>query len=294
MVLPSTSEDVSLIVKALVANDCPFGVRSGGHSSHPLSNSVEKGITVDFGMLYTPKTVSNRTFLTAFISGHMNATTWNPDTGLVSIQPGGRWQDVYDVLAPHGITVAGGRAGSVGVGGFLSGGGISFFAASHGWACDTIANYEVVLADGSIAYANAQDNPDLWQALKGASANLGLVTRFDMLPIELGGPSGGTIWGGNMIFSSESGSDLINALVDFTDNVYKDENSSASVSFSYQPKLAGGMVGLVSIDNTLSLSKPKAFDGFYGIGAPLNDTTRIDTMSALSRELSEGQPMGFR
>lgn len=57
MVLPSTAEDVSLIVKALVANDCPFGVRSGGHSSHPLSNSVEKGITVDFGKLHTPKTV---------------------------------------------------------------------------------------------------------------------------------------------------------------------------------------------------------------------------------------------
>ncbi|CAH0045751.1 unnamed protein product [Clonostachys solani] len=278
MLLPSTAEDVSLIVKDLVANNCPFGVRSGGHSSHPLSNSVEKGITIDF----------------AFISGHMNATTWNPDTGLVSIQPGGRWQDVYDVLTPHGITVAGGRAGSVGVGGFLSGGGISFFAASHGWACDTIANYEVVLADGSIAYANAQDNPDLWQALKGAGANLGLVTRFDMFPIELAGPSEGIIWGGNMIFGSESGSDLINALVDFTDNVYKDENSSASVSFSYQPKLAGGMVGLVSIENTLGLSKPKAFNGFYGIGAALNDTTRIDTMSALSRELSEGQPMGFR
>ncbi|CAG9992145.1 unnamed protein product [Clonostachys byssicola] len=274
MVLPSTTEDVSLIIKALVANECPFGVRSGGHSSHPLSNSVEKGITVDFG--------------------HMNATTWNSEKGLVSIQPGSRWQDVYDVLTPHGITVAGGRVGSVGVGGLLSGGGISFFAASHGWACDNIANYEVVLADGSIVYANAQDNPDLWQALKGASANLGLVTRFDMLPIELLGPSEGTIWGGNLIFGPASGNDLIGALVQFTDNVHKDENSSVSVSFSYQPKLAGGMVGLVSIENTLALSKPPAFDGFYGIGAPLNDTTRVDTMSALSRELSEGQPTGFR
>ncbi|KAK7211645.1 hypothetical protein V2G26_018823 [Clonostachys chloroleuca] len=274
MVLPSTAEDVSLIVKALVANDCPFGVRSGGHSSHPLSNSVEKGITVDFG--------------------HINATTWNPNTSLVSIQPGSRWQDVYDVLTPYGITVAGGRVGSVGVGGLLSGGGISFFAASHGWACDNIANYEVVLADGSIVYANAQDNPDLWQALKGGSANLGLVTRFDMLPIELVGPSKGTIWGGNLIFRSESGGDLIDALVDFADNVYKDENSSVSVSFSYQPKLAGGLVGLVSVENTLGLGKPPAFDGFYGIGAALNDTTRVDTMSALSKELSEGQPMGFR
>lgn len=45
-----------------------------------------------------------------------------------------------------GITVAGGRAGTVGVGGFISGGGIIFFAASHGMACDSIVNFEVVLA----------------------------------------------------------------------------------------------------------------------------------------------------
>jgi hypothetical protein len=224
----------------------------------------------------------------------MNATTWNPETRLVSIQPGGHWQEVYDELAPHGVVVTGGRAGTVGTGGFLSGGGISFFAASHGMACDSIANFEVVLADGSIINANATSNSDMWQALKGGSGNLGLITRFDMYSLDLPDPEKPVIWGGNMIYKPKAGPAIIDALVNFTENVYKDENSSISVSFSYQPKIAGGTVVLASIENTLGRPKPPAFDGFYELDGILNDTTRIDTVSAISSELSEGQPTGFR
>jgi hypothetical protein len=50
MVLPLTAEDVSAIIKTLVAGDCPFGIRGGGHSAHRLSNSVEDGVTIDFGV----------------------------------------------------------------------------------------------------------------------------------------------------------------------------------------------------------------------------------------------------
>lgn len=52
MVQPTTAEDVSATIKKLVAGDCPFGIRGGGHGSFPLSNAVEKGITIDFGWLF--------------------------------------------------------------------------------------------------------------------------------------------------------------------------------------------------------------------------------------------------
>lgn len=224
----------------------------------------------------------------------MNSTVWNQDTNLVSVQPGGHWIDVYDELTPHGITLAGGRAGTVGVGGFLSGGGITFFAASHGMACDSIVNFEVVLADGSITQANATSNADLWKALKGGSGNLGLITRFDMEPIAYADQDDPAIWGGNLIFPPEAGPELIDVLVDFTENVREDENSATSVSFSYQPVLAGGMVVLASLENTVGEVKARAFDGFYAVDGALNDTTRRDTMSGISGELSEGQPAGLR
>lgn len=45
---------------------------------------------------------------------------------------------------------------------------------------DQVVNYEIVLADGTVANANESDNPDLFRALKGGSSNFGIVTRFDM------------------------------------------------------------------------------------------------------------------
>lgn len=55
---------------------------------------------------------------------------------------------VYQALEPHGVTVVGGRAAGVGVAGFLTGGGNSFYTARRGFACDNVVNFQVVLANG--------------------------------------------------------------------------------------------------------------------------------------------------
>ncbi|KAH7319944.1 FAD binding domain-containing protein [Stachybotrys elegans] len=239
MVQPSTAKHVSVIIKTLVAGECPFGIRGGGHGAHKLSNAVDKGVTIDFG--------------------NMNSTTWDPDTRLVSIQPGGHWQTVYDELAPYGVAVAGGRAGTVGTGGFVSGGGNSFYSASHGMACDTVANFEVVLADGSIVNANASSNSDLFEALKGTSGNLGLITRFDMYPIE-----------------------------------YADPVSSSIIYWAYLPALIGGTILNAAIENTMATVQPPAFDVYYAVDGIYSDTTVVDTLSNVANQLGSGQPPGFR
>ncbi|KAJ0158875.1 Bifunctional solanapyrone synthase [Colletotrichum tanaceti] len=270
---PSTAGDVSAIVRTLVASNCTFGVRGGGHGSFAGSNSVEDGVTIDFG--------------------HMNGTSYDAETGLASIQPGGHWQTVYDTLAPHGVVVTGGRAGTVGTGGFITGGGNSFHSASHGFACDTVANFEVVLADGSVVNANATSNPDLWRGLKGSGANLGLVTRFDMHAIAFPDPSSPVVWGGNLIYDLASGPQVVDALVDFTDNVHRDENSSSIVYWAYIPAL-GGMILNAAIENTLAEVAPPVFDGYYAAGNITMDTTKVDLMSVVANELGSGQPSGFR
>jgi FAD/FMN-containing dehydrogenase len=91
----------------------------------------------------------------------MNGSTYNEETKIASIQPGGHWQSVYETLAPYGVTVTGGRAGTLGVGGFVTGGGNSFHSASHGFACDNVQNFELVLANGTLVNANANENADL-------------------------------------------------------------------------------------------------------------------------------------
>lgn len=222
----------------------------------------------------------------------MNATTWDANSRLASIPPGTSWQTVYETLAPHGVVVTGGRAGTVGTAGFLTGGGNSFHSASHGMGCDTVANFEVVLANGDIVNANATSNPDLWRGLKGGSGNLGLVTRFDMYPIEFANPQKPVVWGGNIFYNLKSGPAVIDALVDFTENVHKDENSSAIVYWAYLPQAVGGTIINAALYNTVAEPKAAAFDGFYAVPGIYEDTTRVDKLSTLIKELGEGQPAG--
>lgn len=78
----------------------------------------------------------------------MNKTEYLEDTSVAQIQAGSIWRDVYGALEPYGVTVPGGRTSTVGVAGFLTGGGNTFYTARHGFGCDNVVNYEVVLANG--------------------------------------------------------------------------------------------------------------------------------------------------
>lgn len=108
------------------------------------------------------------------------------------------WSDVYSYLGQYDLTAAGGRLGPVGVPGLLLAGGINFYGNQVGFGANTVINYEVVLADGSIVEANQTSNSDLFWALKGGSSNFGLVTRFDLQTI----PSR-KVWAGIHTVSAE-------------------------------------------------------------------------------------------
>lgn len=133
------------------------------------------------------------------------------ESKLASIQPGARWTDVYRNLLQHRVCIAGGRDGNVGVGGFLTGGGISYYAGLRGLGCDNVANFEVVLATGEIINANAGENSDLWAALKGGSGNFGMVTRFDMYTF-----TAHDVWGGLRAAIIEGADGLPQMTVDST------------------------------------------------------------------------------
>lgn len=73
----------------------------------------------------------------------------------------------------------------VGAADFTLGAGIPFFAPRHGFVCDIVKNFEIVLGNGIVTNANSAYNPDLFKPLKGGSGSIGLVTRFDF-PLSLG------------------------------------------------------------------------------------------------------------
>jgi FAD/FMN-containing dehydrogenase len=107
----------------------------------------------------------------------LNELQVSEDKSVTRVGPGNRWLDVYEYLTPQGLSVIGGRDAEIGVGGLTLGGGISWYSGRHGWACDGVKNYEVVVASGEILEVNQETYPDLYWALRGGGNNFGVVTR---------------------------------------------------------------------------------------------------------------------
>ncbi|TVY80672.1 Bifunctional solanapyrone synthase [Lachnellula suecica] len=182
-ITPNSAKAVSNTLKIVDFFQLKFAIRSGGHSPNPGWSSINQpGILIDLVKL--------------------NQITLSPDKIIASLGPGGRWGDVYAALDPYNVSVVGGRLPQVGVGGLLLGGeipcffssflliqvnsgGYFHFSSQYGLAADNVKNFEIVLADGSVTEANAQQNSDLFWALKGGGPNFGIVTRFDLYTIPV-------------------------------------------------------------------------------------------------------------
>lgn len=88
--------------------------------------------------------------------------------------------NVYADLLEQGVMATGGRDGDFGVGGLFLGCGNTSFMGRRGVGRNSITNYEVVHANGTVVNANQSANTDLWKALRGGGLNFSLVSRSDL------------------------------------------------------------------------------------------------------------------
>ncbi|KAI0012284.1 FAD-binding domain-containing protein [Xylariaceae sp. FL0662B] len=249
IVQPRSTEEVAKALKALVNTPgCKFAIHSGGHMSWVGANNIEEGVTIDLGL--------------------MSKTTYNPETKLASLQPGGRWTQVYSDVEKHGVMVAGGREGLVGVGGLLIGGGLTFYTCRVGWACDQIVNYEIVLADGKVVEANNTTNSDLFRALKGGHNNFGIVTRFDMITFEAK-----NIWDGSIVHSKAATEQIVEAFVDFTENLTAQPDNHILAMWAYMPQAEEHFINMV-LTNLDGVENPKSLQKFLAIPGHQNLKTK--------------------
>ena len=85
----------------------------------------------------------------------------------------------FDLAKQHGSMIIVGSSTSVGVGGFLTGGGQSLMSSTKGLAVDSVLELSVVLPSGEIVIANACQNPDIFWAVRGGGGStLGVVLNF--------------------------------------------------------------------------------------------------------------------
>jgi hypothetical protein len=102
------------------------------------------------------------------------------------VEAGALWMDVTGRAGDAGLAALAGSAPDVGVVGYTLGGGLSWFARSHGLAASSVLAIEVVTADARHRRVDAEHDPDLFWAMCGGGGSFAVVTalEFALYPIH--------------------------------------------------------------------------------------------------------------
>ncbi|GKZ25094.1 hypothetical protein AbraIFM66951_001592 [Aspergillus brasiliensis] len=305
VVFPDSVEEVSSVIASIVAISsgvpeseqagCQFAIRSGGHNSFGGASNIHHGVTIDLRSLNT-------------VQVQEVPTENDEDEGAQDKEPqqtvlvgaGATWGEVYAQLDPLGLSVAGGRAAQVGVGGLTLGGGISYFSPRYGWTCDSLVGAEVVLANGTVVYVDETQHPDWLAALRGGggAANVGVVTGFNLRAFAQG-----PIYGGSVYHSTETIDAQLRAFAELADPTAGassyDEYASLITSFGFAGGQGAAVVNSVVYTGNLEpgddgeTSPPPVYKAFFDI-PQLFSTVRVASMHEVAIEQGSFSQSGKR
>ena len=114
-----------------------------------------------------------------------------------------------------GLAAPGGTDLDTGIAGLTLGGGIGWLSGSYGLSCDNLISADVVAADGRSLTASADENPDLFWALRGGGGNSGVVTslKYRLHPI------GPMVLAGFLVYSFDKVREFFALVNELTDNM---------------------------------------------------------------------------
>lgn len=151
-----------------------LAVRGGGHNG-PGLGTCEDGLVIDLS--------------------RMKGVFVDAQNKTIRAQGGCTWGDVDHAASAYGLATPSGFISTTGVGGLTLGGGIGYLSRAYGLTIDNLLGAEVVLADGRVVRASADENADLFWALRGGGGNFGVVTTFEFKAHPLS-----TVYGGPMLW----------------------------------------------------------------------------------------------
>ncbi len=156
----SSEADVVEAVRMAAREGLTVAVRSGGHSF--AVNSVRDG-----GMMLDV--------------GPIDEVTVDADSLSATAGAGRRGNELCLQLGSAGLFFPSGHCKGVALGGYLLQGGYGWNSRALGLACESVTAVDVVTADGELVHADAETNPDLYWAARGAGPGFpGVVTRFHL------------------------------------------------------------------------------------------------------------------
>jgi FAD/FMN-containing dehydrogenase len=203
-------EDVRAAVQFAARRNLPVGVLATGHgAARPASGGV---------LITTRRMVE--------VAVDSAARVARVGAGVLSHQ-------LVDAAAASGLAPLNGSALTVGVTGYTLGGGFSpFHGRLRGWAADHVRAIDLVTADGELRRVTAEQEPDLFWAVRGGKDNFGIATS-----VELGLFEVRRVYGGALFFPATLASEVLHTFREWVSTV--PDEMSAAVALLRMPPLPG-------------------------------------------------------
>jgi FAD/FMN-containing dehydrogenase len=156
IVQPTSANDVAAAIGFARDHGLLLSIKGGGHNIAGTA-LADGGLTLDMSRL--------------------RGIVVDPAARTATVQAGCLLGEVDRETQRHGLATPLGFISEVGVAGLTLGGGLGYLTRRFGWTVDLL-EVEVVTADGRVRRASRDQEPELFWGIRGAGANLGVVTRF--------------------------------------------------------------------------------------------------------------------
>jgi FAD/FMN-containing dehydrogenase/pimeloyl-ACP methyl ester carboxylesterase len=157
VVRPTGTADVVAAIEHARVHRLPVAVRGGGHNIAGTALAAG-GLTLDMSQLRT--------------------VVVDPRERTATVAPGCLLGDVDRETQLHGLATPLGFLSEVGVAGLTLGGGLGYLSRRFGWTVDNVLEVEIVTGDGQVRRASRHVEPELFWAVRGGGAFVGVVTSF--------------------------------------------------------------------------------------------------------------------
>jgi hypothetical protein len=194
-----SAEDVAKVVRFAADNDLRVAGQGTGHGAVAL-RSLENTILIK--------------------TERMRGIEVDPDAQTARVEAGTLVVELSEAAGAHGLSAMPGSSPDVGVAGYHLGGGLSWLGRRYGFACNRARAIELVTADGEARTVDADNDPDLFWALRGGGGDYGIVTalHLNLVPVA-------TAYAGILIFPAQLGAEAVRRYRDWTESVSDDVTS---------------------------------------------------------------------
>lgn len=183
------ADDIAAVLRFAAANDLKVIGQGTGHGAPAVG---------DFAGTIVIKTE------------RLRGVSVDADAGTARVEAGALSAELAEQTHAAGMCSLPGSSPDVGVIGYTLGGGCGWLGRRYGFACNRVLAIELVTAAGEQRRVDADNDPDLFWALRGGGGSFAIVTAIE---VELVPHS--EVFGGTVIYPAELGLEALRAYRDW-------------------------------------------------------------------------------